>query len=71
MTPPPKPWGTYRPRGLARLMAGLSSIALGAWGLLIGVAFMLSWPLAIIGAPMLWAWEWISGREDDDDDLGS
>jgi hypothetical protein len=52
-----------------RLGSVLSSIAWSAWGLLIGLAFVLMWPVAVIVAPVLWAWEWISGRKDDDDDL--
>jgi hypothetical protein len=51
---------------LFRLGRLVSAAARTLWGLTAAVLFLLAFPLALVLAPLLWAWERLSGRSDED-----
>jgi hypothetical protein len=51
---------------LVRLGRTVSAAARTLWGLAAAVLFLLAFPLALVLVPLLWGWERLCGRSDED-----
>lgn len=50
----------------ARLRSSLTACGRNAWGVTVGLLFLLAFPLAILLAPLLWVWSRLRDGADDD-----
>jgi hypothetical protein len=61
------PLGLGSPSLLVRIGRGLTAAARVLWGFAAGLLFLLAFPLAIVLAPLLWAFEKLRGGSQDGD----